>query len=503
MIAIPMRQIDGLYTLILRLTKSEKRYFGLFAQLQGGNRLYWQLYELIQQEHGDDERIRTIFYGQHSASQFEAARKHLYAVLLKCLRNYRTDSDVETRLMTQIEEAQLLFSKGIIPLAIDGLRSVQQKAARHELLRIQQWALELELDYLMQREFLHESEESIVDRHEQLNTLLRQQVFNHQHSALNHLLLFRYFQQGQTRSSGDDARLNDLLLEEHRVNALPHRNSVESDKLHLHFQASYFLMTGQYADSLKMYHELNTLFEQQDRLGRQATSYYLYLIDGILMGLKSGRNFDTMHSFIMEIQRAAGQQSDKRYGLSELLTSYQLSIYLEQSQFPEALAMFIQEEATALPLTRSTVTHGRALLLFYGACVHFGVRDFGASLQLINQLLYLPSTALSRSLYTTVRLFELVIHVELGGEDYLPYKIRSIEWKLRAQQRLFRAERLVFQCLRQAGQTGWHHPDLSPIVSELKEVTSNTYDSHLNEFFNFTAWLTRKHDYQSSQPEIA
>lgn len=487
-----MRQLDGLYSLVLRLTKSEKRYFRLFTQLQQGDRLYWHLYELILRENGNDGQVQAAFVARYSAAQFESARKHLYAVLLKSLRNFRADQDLETRLAGQIEEAQILFSKGISALAIAQLQAVQQAALKGEKLALYQWALERELTYRMQSEFRGETEESLIERHETVGMLLRQQIFQHQHTALNHLLLFRYFQQGFTRSPSDDERLNDLLLEEHRINAMPHRSSFESRKLHLHFQAAYFLMTGQYADSLTTYDEMNRLFEQNPLRQQSEGLYYTYLIDGILTGLRSTGDYTRMSAFLDRVEARIRQHPVEVYGLEDLLRSHRMSIHLDQEQFTEALSLFGQSPLVTSPYALNSPTHGQMLLLFYGACASLGLGNHSAALRWINQLLDLPQPTLSQTLYTAVRLFELIIHLDRDDPDHVAYKIRSVEWKLRSHKRLFRAERLVLNSIRLVCQQGWEHAGLSALLDELQALKGSAYDSRLSLLFDFGKWLRTK-----------
>lgn len=482
-----MRQLDGLYTLILRLTKSEKRYVRLWSQLQQGERVYWHLYELIQQEGGDDERIRAAFQANYSISQFEAARKHLYAVVLRALRNYRADATLENRLVGQIEEAQILFEKGLPELALSQLRAVADTARTHEKLMLAQWAGQLELNYLMQMEFADESEESIVARHEQVTLQLRHQLFVHQHTSINHLLLFRYFHQGLTRSPADDAQLNDLLLEEHRINGMPHRHSLQSRRLHLHFQAAYFLMTGQYADSLATYQEMNVLFTDRSA-SDTATGYYLYLIDGILTGLRSVGDYGAVDSFLATLE---ADKANAPAGFEELLMGHRMGVRLGQGHFAEALELFGGASVAFTGVT--ALTHGQALLLFYGAVAHLGNGQPGAALRLVNQLLRVPQTSLSRTVYTATRLLELVVLVELGDEDVLPHKIRSVEWKLRSQQRLFEAERLVLTILKRGLQQGWQHLSLRPDLETLQALSGSRYESRLNQLVDFGTWLMAKH----------
>jgi hypothetical protein len=87
-----------------------------------------------------------------------------------------------------------------------------------------------------------------------------------------------------------------LLLEEHQVSTTKRYASFESSKLHLLFQSTTFLMTGHYEESLKLFSDLSRLFDQHKPLWADQPLYYTYLVSGIVTGLKTTHQYETMAS---------------------------------------------------------------------------------------------------------------------------------------------------------------------------------------------------------------
>lgn len=73
-----------LLMLVNTLTKAEKRYFHLCANLQNGDKVYLTLFNLID-ANTSPEQLYTRFCQIQDGKSFETAVKHLYRVLLECL----------------------------------------------------------------------------------------------------------------------------------------------------------------------------------------------------------------------------------------------------------------------------------------------------------------------------------------------------------------------------------------------------------------------------------
>ena len=67
---------DHLILLIQSLTKAEKRYFRLYANLQSGEKNYLLLFDLINKG-ASSEDICKLYCQEQSKDNFEMAAKHL------------------------------------------------------------------------------------------------------------------------------------------------------------------------------------------------------------------------------------------------------------------------------------------------------------------------------------------------------------------------------------------------------------------------------------------
>ncbi len=104
-----MRSVEALQTLVASLTKSEKRYFKLFCDRQEGDKAYWRLYQILEAEPPGAARVQEAFGRYHPLPLLEAARKHLYKMLMKSLRSYHADRSLHQQLLGLLQVVLILF----------------------------------------------------------------------------------------------------------------------------------------------------------------------------------------------------------------------------------------------------------------------------------------------------------------------------------------------------------------------------------------------------------
>ena len=100
------------------------------------------------------------------------------------------------------------------------------------------------------------------------------------HLQLYDILKHRIANKGYIRSEKQKDNLNDLVLSELNLIANNSYKGFEARKLHLLFQATYYLNTGNYKSAIRFYQELITLFESNQHLILNPPIYYLSALKG-------------------------------------------------------------------------------------------------------------------------------------------------------------------------------------------------------------------------------
>lgn len=480
-----MVNLSALFSLINSLSKSEKRYFRLLASPQKGEKLYLQLFNCLEKYDAFDlqlqEELKVLFPG----TTIEPARKHLYRILMRSLRQFHTENEIDVQVFNLIQDSRILLNRGLIEPCFDQLEKAKQLSLRYEKFNLYIQAARQELQYLIQLQFEGLKEFNLIQKQEKIRELLEFESTLHQHASLYEVLLLRYWNNGPVRSLLDSTRLNDLLLEEHYILNSSRFQVFESHQLHLHFQSVYFLMANDVENSLKTFYELDTLFKNHSHLWKNTPIYYVHLLHGILQTLRRMERWEDMTYFLNQLSNIPALSENLALHIRYLALEHELYRAINTKKLGLAISLVqnpvnkIQQEIVRLPLqiqAQFWLTTSRAW---------YSVENYTNALQAINQALNLPANSTNRLLYVCSRLMNLLIHAALDNKDYLYYELRSIERKLKANDTLFKTERFVIDLLKH-----WlKNASVKEFAEDLNIFQNDPYEQQLIMELNLNDWV--------------
>ena len=483
-----MISIEVVFSLVHSLTKSEKRYFRMQTAMQKGEKGYMALFEFLEKEiQLDDEsyiQLRKLFPGQ----SIEPARKHLYQVLMKSLRQYESEKDIDTQLTNLLQDSRILFNKGFQKLSFEQLEKAKQLALKHEKILFFLIAAKQELQYLESIQFINIDEYQLLEKQNKVREALEQESRINQHAMLYEILLLRFWKNGIVRDQKDITQLNDLLLEEYQLLNSPGEKTFESQQLHLHFQSIYFQMTGNPEGSLNEFRDLDILFQQHEHLWKDTPIHYFQLLGGILSNLRWMERYDEIDFFFKRLKGISTSVKSFKLMVNYLIFEYQLKELVDQGQYGEAENLFKQhspllnKEASQLPF------HMQAQIRFTVARMYFGLGDYSTSLKLLNKELNQQASSRDQSsMVNLLLLLNLQVNTLLKNEEYLIYATRSLERKLKNERKLFRVEKLIISIIKK-----WiSNKPFKVYEEELQRLSINPYERQLIKELCVKEWLER------------
>ncbi|MFC5408749.1 hypothetical protein ACFPMF_05490 [Larkinella bovis] len=481
-----MHSLVTLFSLVHSLTKSEKRYFRLVASAQNGDKDYLRLFDCLERSPFFDAVLKEKLTALFPGLTIEPARKYLYRVIMKSLRQFEADSQVETQLMNLLQDSAILFNKGLIDAGFEQLEKAKRLALQHQKFQFFILAGRQELQFLIRLQFAGVDEFSLIEKQEKIRELLAHETTLQQQSSLYEVLLLRYWKKGVVRSQQEITRLNDLLLEEHHILNSHQLQTFDSQQLHLHFQSIYFLMTGNSPGSLSIFYELDALFQKNRHLWSGTPLYYIQLLTGILHTLRRLGRYEEMTFFLHHLQALPVTSGSLALQVKYLILEHELQRAVDQHQYPEALQLIRQHALLERELGQLPFAIQAQLGLMVSR-VWFGLQAYSTALHWINRILNQPVDSLNRLLYVSCRLMNLLIHTALDNQDYLDYEIRSIERKLKSEPYGFRAERLVLNLLKQ-----WlKNKPLNEFSDQLALLADDPFEQQLILDLGLKDWVRR------------
>lgn len=482
-----MLPIEPLHALIHSMTKTEKRYFTLTTEMQKGEKEYMQLFKILEASGRFDESLTRSLKERYPGSTIEPARKHLYKVIMRSLRLFENEKEIETKLTNLLQDARILYNKGLIDASFETLEKVKDTAVEYEKFFFFFLAAKQELNYLVRSQFLGLDEEGLVARQEKFREILELQMGTAHHSMLYQILLFRYWKNGVVRSQKQVIALNDLLLEEHQLLSGHRRKSFETQQLHLQFQSVYFLISGNPEGSLNVYRDLDSLFRSNFRLWQENPIYYIQLIDGILYDLRLMERYDEMEFYYGRLHEVKVNSDSMQKMVNMILLSHQLHSYCDQGKFGKGKEMLalrakeVRDDLEYLSIQMQAEVHLAV------ARVHFGNQAYSEVLRIVNKVLNQLSSATSvtHSSFIVFHLLNIQVNIILKNSDYLYYALRALERKLKNSRSLYGVEELMLTIAKR-----WlANKSLRDLEQRVKVLDDNPFEKYFIKTLFIKTWM--------------
>lgn len=492
-----MAKADTLIRLVHTLSKAEKRYFRLFSSLQQGGKDYVKLFDLLESNiFPHASAAREAFSRAHPAANYEVCSKYLYKVIMDCLLHLRLQSNRHANLAGSLIKTEILFERSLHEKAQHELQRIRQAASRSEKHLLLLSAMQLEMQALHMLDFAEISEKDLLAKQSAINAVIGSVRHNHQHHNLYELLRYRLLHKGTVRTEEQKEALNDLLLHELDLVAKMPPETQESIKTHLLFQANYFLITGNYHEALKTFHELNHLLETHEEIWADTPAEHLYVIEGILDSLRSTGRYEELHLFLEKIRHFKSEALYIEVMVHRLLFIYETASYIDRGDFGHASALQ-QDYGQVLFGHMHLLDSGKqAEIHLYLALVHLGNEDSNSAYAALEQVLQHTGTYSHLPIFRTFKLIHLLLHYEMGNFEYIRYETRAFRRHLQADsKRSHLLEKTVIRFLRQG--------ELSPVMAnrmamwkkisqEFDKIRESRYEMQLMKLFDFSAWIEAK-----------
>ncbi|PWH85450.1 hypothetical protein [Brumimicrobium oceani] len=492
----------ALFELIKSLTKSEKRYFKIYASRHtiGEENNGVRIFDFIdQQEKFDEEEIYENFKGEAFLNQFPITKNRLYEQIISALDAFYASKDLEAQLYKMLHSINILYSKGLYDHAVNELKKAKRLANKHNKVAILLQLANKEKMILETRGYQKANTKSIDKHKQETLDLANQYSLYNSLWSLKSKLFIQLNQYGQARSSAELERYNELY-EGFKQIEQPKEISFENQYLINHFKSAYYFAILENEKSLELLKENLAHFKaNQNKMSEHPNQYFSILTNIIHSESKLG-NSKAIHIHLNELKAFPHQlksniTEDLAIKLFSSINSIELKILNQEGNFNKAIALS-EEIKNGLEKYEEEITPFRkAYLAFNMSIAHFGNEDFNQSLKWINVILNNKDLDQKEDIVSFAHLLNLLIHFELKNDDLLPYAIKSTKRFLSKRKRTFKFESLFLKNLTKISnaQNKYEIEDLlQNIDEEIKDLKNDPFESVAFEYFDFHLWLISK-----------
>ena len=375
---------------------------------------YLQLFDVIdKQEQYDEEAIRGKFKGEKFVNQLHVTKIYLTELIMKALRNYHSDSSVESTILDLLKDAELLFDKELYDLCHSKIQKAEELAGIYEklplLVEVLMWKRKLFL--------------AISSTPPDVNSILeKEREMIQQMKVLNN-----YWQQIiNIRSSVIDNRdIKDIIP---TVSGNDH--TLQSKILNIHIAYTVHFFKGDTEGANRYSSDLIELLEKFPNRIKEDPHPYVTAISnkiGVLLAIKQWEEIPILIDKIREVPQKYKLENETKFTIRLWLRTFnvELEMYRDSKELEKGM-LLIHKIQNFIETRRTSIPDDYILMFYYQfSNIYFQKKEFSNSLHWLNEIINSNFGNVREDIQCYARILNLIVHFELNNIIVLRYAVDS------------------------------------------------------------------------------
>jgi len=497
---MPNRSTDTLFQLVKSLEKSEKRNFKLYANRNssGEELKVVQLFDAIDKMEQYDEALLLRKNEAIKKQQLSNLKAHLYKQILSSLRIITDETNIDIQLHEQMDNARILYNKGLYHQSLKVLDRIKSLAKANNQLTYLQQVLFFEKNIeglFITRSMQHRADD--LSNQSNFVSLSLQKVAHLSNLALQ--LYSWYIRHGHSRNKKDADTLEAYFNAKLFFKPNECHNFYEKLYLYQCFCWNAFIRQ----DFLQYYRYTQKwvdIFNIEKNMQDIETGHYIKGMHNLM-----GAHFNLgNHTKLTEALSKFEAFSNSKIVTDNINNRIQCFVYITISTFNKHfLEGSFSEGLQLIPAIENKITayeiyldRHRVLVFYYKiACLYFGVADYEKAIDYLNKIINWK-VDLRTDLQCYSRLLHLIAHYELGNDQILDSLIKSVYRFMAKMDNLSVVEEEIFAFIRRSFAVTVRNirPELEKLLSKLKKVEHDRFETRAFIYLDIISWLESKLD---------
>jgi tetratricopeptide (TPR) repeat protein len=496
-----MKPSHELFRLIRSLSKSEKRFFKLMSSLQSGEKNYIKLFDAIEkQEEYDEEAIKEQFREETFIRHLPSEKNHLYKLILKSLRLFYSENSISALLAEHIQSIEILYNKALYSECSKLVKKAKKIANAHErfyyLFELIKWEKTLLEEEFQAGVFDKDLNKLIKEEHQVIDKLRNLAEYQILYSKINYV--FR--KGGYVRNEQERTIVNEILSHP-LINGKNTALSKRAAATCYYVKGLCAITSNEVEESFSNFSRVVRIFEENPNLIQDIPKQYIKSLGNLFYYYIGAGDHEKLFALIEKMRSLRDQAGFNRIDIQMRIfisTHYfELLAYDRMGEYDKALGMLkgirhnLNEYGEKLT-KEDEVLFGHAM-----ANVLFGAKQYREALRQLNVVLNDNESNLRQDIYSFSKLFNLVIHYEIGNFDLLDYLVKSTERYYQKRRKdlglgydfeiaFIRAFKRLVKAVKSADRTAaiFQH-----MKAELTEVIHDQNERVALEYFDYITWI--------------
>ena len=447
-----MKPSTELFDLVKSLTKSEKRFFKLSSSLQSGEKNYLKIFDAIDgQDDYDEEALKELFKNERFIKHFPSEKNHLYKLILKSLRSYHSDNSANSVLKEEIKNIEVLYRKSLLKECNKLLGRAKKIALKNEkfyyYIDLIHWEKRLLEEAFEAGELTRDLNELIDEEQDVIERLKNLAEYQILYSKINYLFRIGGFVKGEDeRQMVEEIALHPLIKDSSMA------LSARAKSICYYVRGFCCNAFRDTEGSIVNFTKSKEVLDQNPLIKKDLPKRYIRAITNIIHGQISLKRYDDADAELLVLKELKGKSEfssiDVEINLFTNTVMCELLYMNRKGQYAEASEL-LEEIVKELEIKRDKINKEKDILFSYLiAYIYFGNRQYKDALHWINRVLNDNENTLRQDIYTYSRIFNLIIHYELGNYELLDYIIKSTQRYLNKKQRDYQVESVIVDYMK-------------------------------------------------------
>lgn len=495
---MPNQLTYQLFELIKTLSKSEKRYFKLYAKrnLIDKQLIFIQLFDVIDKMEVYNEKKISLKFPKLKGSLLSNHKANLYEQLLMSLRLLKHKKPL-IRIKELISFADVLLQKGLYLQSLIQLNKAKQLATTYhaDILHLEIITFEklIETSYIT-RSHQERASELIEETNQIRKTIKEVELW----SDLALKMYDYYLKFGHIKNKNDFNQIVSFFeenLPQNKDKNLSFHGEVYKLQSYVWFNYTIQEFVQCYKFSLNWI----AAFDRSPAMKINESDLYMKGLHNCLSALfycdEAQRFENKLH--VLENYIANNQTSFNR-NQSILAFIYletaKLNLFFLRGEFTEGAKYTIDFEKKLLEHQDQIDVH-RILIFHYKiACLKFGMDDYKGAIKHLNFIINHPSLSLREDIQCFARILNLIAHYDLGNDELIDYQVKTTYKFLLKLKDMQKVQQAVFKFLRKSGAIDRKQliPYFIALKEELEVILEDKYERRPTLYLDIISWLESK-----------
>lgn len=441
-----MEASTDLHQLIHSMSRSEKRYFKLFAQMQGkSDNNYIQLFDAINKQKAyDEEALKRKF--AKSVKQFGSTKFFLYKLVLKSLRMFHSEDSMHYVLANQLREADLLMRRNLYGQAAKILDKCIETAEQYGLYPLLLIAYQQRQAVVLQvgrtKNYLTELEEICAKGYGVLKALeegLRYAEVSAQ---------FNYLTETNTDGSENSLQLLEELMQSDLLQNENQATFFESKKMFFHIHTLYAYARKDWSYMYDFAKKRALLYDAEPHRIEQDPLSYIAALHNFMAACELEGRYEEELEVLRKMREVRIKRIDVQAKIVLQSLHFELNLHLKMGHQAEA-RMTVEGLEEELPKIGGKIAYELLLNIHIQlAAFYLMAKDLEKTFEYLELIFGHPHILKADVTYRHALILELCYHIEAENDLLLPNKARALYRYLQSQAHISIFEQALLEVAR-------------------------------------------------------